>query len=213
MKMKMIGAYDEDSHSVFVVASFNGLVRIVILNDLFHFRVVIDGLNYGQGLFIQFLVRDRRVLQTNKERNNKTNNFEKSRLSLYRQKTNKQNNKTTKQQNKTKTFENSKLSTSRLSRLILSWAGLPVPPCSRTTKHVIAQIKFCYGDMWYKREGSVESKWMAPSKLTHEAKKGMFEEHKTTCNFFYKQIWIDQNYSGVVTEWSYSWQWVEKLKR
>ena len=97
MKMKMIGAYDEDSHSVFVVASFNGLVRIVILNNLFHFRVVIDGLNYGQGLFIQFLVRDRRVLQTNKERNNKTNNFEKSRLSLYRQKTNKQNNKTTKQ--------------------------------------------------------------------------------------------------------------------
>ena len=94
MKMKMIGAYDEDSHSVFVVASFNGLVRIVILNNLFHFRVVIDGLNYGQGLFIQFLVRDRRVLQTNKERNNKTNNFEKSRLSLYRQKTNKQNNKT-----------------------------------------------------------------------------------------------------------------------
>ena len=36
-------------------------------------------------------------------------------------------------------------------------------------------------------------------KLTHEAKKSMLEQHKTTCNFFNKQILIDQEGQYVVT--------------
>ena len=94
IKRKIIGANDEDSHSVFVVASFNGLVRSVRVSDFFHFRVVIEIPEY-----FQCLAGERQVLQTNKERNNKANNFENSRLSTYRQRK-KQTEQTSKQTNK-----------------------------------------------------------------------------------------------------------------